>query len=452
MSKGHSILSYVLLILFTCLGLDRVSAEVVELNGKVVLLSGSGMPATVILHSYADESYMATSNIDKDGNFSFKVDIARAGLYNIRLLRISEDIMLSAAEKNSMVTIVLDKDIMKSIETGKSPENEAYKKLKALILNYDPKLRMAFMYCDKQDSCEKELHKLLTDFAREILSIQQSYKGTYTADVLCRMRMPIVSKNIRNTSDEFRKGFFENVNFADSTIFYTPVYMDMIVTYIDFLVEPSISKEEQFIRYFIDKTKANPVVFHKSASLLFDDLFKRSREKMLAMYIAWYNEGDNKKLVNNPVMDVKIKNISRVMPGQPFTDAVCPDSGGVMRSLKDVVSKSKCTLLLFWSSDCYHCRDEMPFIKQYYEKYHAKGFDVYAVSLENDIEKWKHYIIEKGLSWTNVLNGRNMDPNPAIQYVSVSTPTLILIDGKGTILHRFIPKTKLEDHIVEALK
>jgi peroxiredoxin len=94
----------------------------------------------------------------------------------------------------------------------------------------------------------------------------------------------------------------------------------------------------------------------------------------------------------------------------------------------------------------------MPFIKEYYEKYHAKGFNVYAVSIEPNESKWKAFIKEQKLPWTNVITNRNADPNPAMQYVSTSTPTLVLIDSKGTILHRFMPKTKLENHIIEALK
>jgi thiol-disulfide isomerase/thioredoxin len=226
----------------------------------------------------------------------------------------------------------------------------------------------------------------------------------------------------------------------------------MIAGYIDYYVEPSISKENQFMKYFTDKIRANPVVMHKSAYLLFDELLRAQKEKMLGMYIIWYNTGDNQALVNSPVMDVRLKNISRVMPGQPYIDAVGADTAGVPRSLKEVVKRSKCTLLLFWASDCSHCREEMPFIKEYYEKYHAKGFDVYAISIETDPQKWKGFVTDKKLPWTNVISSRTADPNPAVQYVSLSTPTMILIDGKGTILHRFMPKARLENHIIEALK
>jgi peroxiredoxin len=431
---------------------SKSKAEIVELKGKVIQLA-SGMPATAILHSTADESYVGTANIDKDGNFSFKVDVPKAGQFNIRIMRLSYDVMLSAAEEVTNLTVKFDGDVLKDIEVEKSPENEAYKTFKTLVNLYDTKIIAHFRFCDKEDSCERTLHTLLTEYAHELSLIQQNFKGTYTADVLCKMKMPVVTKNVKNTTEEFRKGFFENVDFSDSTIFSTTVYRDMIAGYVDYIIDAtSISKENQFVTYFTDKIKANPMVLHKSASMFFEELIKGQREKMLTMFINWYNAGDNKEAVNHPVLDVRVKNVSKVMPGQPFIDVSAPDTGGTVQSLKAIVDRSKCTLLLFWSSDCSHCRDEMPFIKEYYEKYHSKGLGIYAISLESDPEKWKKFVEDKNLTWTNVISSQRADPNPAIQYMSVSTPTMVLIDSKGNIIHRFMPKTRLEAHIIEALK
>ena len=452
MKSKFNLSSVILLLMLVVSCAPESKAEIVELKGKVTQLTG-GMPATAILHSTADESYVGTANIDKEGNFSFKVDVPRAGLFNLRIMRLSYDVMLSTAEKVTNLSIKFDGDILKDVQVEKSPENEAYKTFKTVSNLYDAKIIAHFRFCEKEDSCEKVLNTLLSEYAHELSIIQKNFKGTYTADVLCRMKMPAVAKNVKNTVDEFRKGFFENIDFSDSTIFSTTVYRDQISGYVDYIIDAtSISKENQFVTYFTDKIKANPLVLHKSASMLFEELIKAQREKMLTMFINWYNSGDNKKAINHQVLDVRVKNIMKVMPGQPFIDVSSPDTGGIARTLKEVVDRSKCTLLLFWSSECSHCRDEMPYIKEYYAKYHDKGLGIYAVSLDPDPEKWKKFIADKGLTWTNVITSQRADPNPAIEYMSVSTPTMVLIDSKGNILHRFMPKTRLEAHIIEALK
>lgn len=448
MSKNRLIFIFLML----ALGASPVSASIVEFKGKITLLSGGGMPATAILRCPGDESYTGVSNIDKDGGFSFKVDVKKVALYNLRLLRLDYDVMLSAAEPLTTLNLSLDGDQIKDINVEHSRENDAYKAFKPITNLYDAKLISHFRFCEKEDSCEKELHNLLSEYAHELSIIQENFKGTYTADVLCKMKMPTLAKSSKGTLAEFRRGYFDNVNFSDSSLFATPTYKDMLALFIDYYIEPSLSKEEAFLKYFTDKIKPNQLVLHKSAYHLFDELFRAQKEKMLVMFIKWYNTGDNKAAINNPVMDAKLKTLTLVMPGQTYIDVPGADTNGAKRSLKDVVEKSKCTLLLFWSSECSHCRDEMPFIKEYYEKYHAKGFDVFAISIENDPAKWKAFIRDKELPWTNVIGDRSVNPNPAMQYVSTSTPTLVLIDSKGIILHRFIDKSKLEKRIIEGLK
>ena len=453
MRKSSSNLYPVLLVLvlsFCCIG--NTNAALVELKGKVIPMSGA-LPATLVLHSYGEEGYMPSILINKDSTFSIKVEVAHAGLYYIRVMRSSLDVMLSANEKVTSVSITMNGDVLRDFQIERSPENDAYSTFKTSFNNYDGKLISHFKSCEGGDSCEKKLHQLLEEYAQDLSQIKEKFKGTYTAEVLCPMKMPVLAKNIKNTTDEFRKGYFEKVDFADTAIFSTPVLKDMVAYYIGYFMEATlISKQKEFLTYFTAKLKSNPFLLHKGAPIFFEDIFAAQREKLLVMFIDWYNIEDNKAKINNPVLDMKIKNVSRVLPGMPYINLTGTDTAGGSRALKEVVDRSKCTLLLFWSSECSHCRDEMPFIKEYYEKYHSKGFDVYAMSFDNDPTKWKNFITDKALSWTNVRIDRGLSPNPVVDYVATSTPTLVLIDSKGNIVHRFMPKSRLEDHIIEVLK
>ena len=450
MRKSSSNLYPVILVFVLSLcAISNALATSVELRGKVIPLSGP-LPATVVLHSYGDEGYMPSIIINKDSTFSIKVDVARAGLYYIRIMRSSLDVMLSANEKITRVSITMNGDVLKDFLIDSSPENDAYATFKTSFNTYDGKLISHFKSCEGGDSCEKNLHKLLEEYSHQLSQIEEKFKGTYTADILCPMKMPVLAKNVKNTTEEFRKGYFEKVDFSDSAIFSTPVLKDMVAYYIGYFMDATlISKQKEFLTA---KLKSSPVLLHKGTPIFFEDIFAAQREKLLVMFIDWYNTEDNKVKINNTVLDMKIKNVSRVLPGMPYINLTGFDTAGAARTLKEVVDKSKCTLLLFWSSECSHCRDEMPFIKEYYEKYHSKGFDVYAMSLEYDVVKWKAFITDKGLHWTNVRTDRSFSPNPVVDYVAMSTPTLVLIDSKGNILHRFMPKSRLEDHIVEALK
>ncbi|MBS1626198.1 MAG: redoxin family protein [Bacteroidetes bacterium] len=421
----------------------------VHVHGRFTV-SGGNMPPMVVMHN-AGEEMADISAIVKDGAFSIDVPVTAPALYNVRLGRSSYDLMLSPHDKDINIDVSIKDDEVTDMQVSPSAESEAYKRFYAMMKLNDGKMERHFRQCEGT-ACEQDLHDLLLDYRDDLNEIRKRYPGTYAADVLCTMRMPTVAADIKNTTPEFRAHYFDSVPFADPSLLATPVYHDMIVNYIDFLIEGTLSSEEAFIRGLMAHARVEPKIYNKTALSLFDGLLWHSREKMLAMLIRYYDE--NEPALNNPVLAAKIHNIRTVMPGNNYKDVAKPDTGGIVRSLKEVVQRSRCTLLLFWSPGCSHCTEEMPHIQAVYDKYHSKGFDIYAYCMDISSQHWRSYLHEHSLPWTNVLAGFPEEGKPTAgnDYAISSTPTLVLIDKNGIILHRFAPKNKLEKYIEDALK
>jgi peroxiredoxin len=107
--------------------------------------------------------------------------------------------------------------------------------------------------------------------------------------------------------------------------------------------------------------------------------------------------------------------------------------------------RGKVVLIDFWASWCGPCRKENPYVKAVYEKYKDKGFEIYGVSLDNNMRNWQAAIAKDGLTWTHVSDLKGWKSSAAKLYGVRSIPQTFLIDREGRIV-----KSGLRSHDLES--
>ncbi|HXU25784.1 MAG TPA: TlpA disulfide reductase family protein, partial [Bacteroidia bacterium] len=113
--------------------------------------------------------------------------------------------------------------------------------------------------------------------------------------------------------------------------------------------------------------------------------------------------------------------------------------------------KGKVVLVDFWASWCGPCRKENPNVVAIYKKLHAKGFDVYGVSLDDNKEKWLNAIKTDGLIWNHASDLKGWDNQVAKQFGIDAIPFTILLDKEGKIIGKGLRGAELESAVVSAL-
>lgn len=108
--------------------------------------------------------------------------------------------------------------------------------------------------------------------------------------------------------------------------------------------------------------------------------------------------------------------------------------------------RGKVVMIDFWASWCGPCRKENPAVKQIYDKYKDKGFEIYAVSLDNNKDQWKAAIAKDGLTWKHVSDLGGWKSSAAQLYSVHSIPQTFLLDEEGRII-----KTGLRSHDLEPM-
>ena len=140
--------------------------------------------------------------------------------------------------------------------------------------------------------------------------------------------------------------------------------------------------------------------------------------------------------------------------GQPFIDIAQPNADGEQVSLESVVRNpaNKYVLLDFWASWCGPCMGEVPHLKKAYETFHAKGFEIYGVSLDTDLTRWENTIGEQDMNWINVAQKKGGGFDPTALYAVSSIPANFLISPEGKIVAKNLRGEHLEEKLAEVLK
>lgn len=100
-------------------------------------------------------------------------------------------------------------------------------------------------------------------------------------------------------------------------------------------------------------------------------------------------------------------------------------------SLADL--KGKVVLIDFWATWCGPCVGEVPAVKAAYDKYHADGFEIVGISLDDSKETLLRFVKEHQMPWPQYFDGKHWNNDISFRFGIDSVPTEWLVDRKGVL-------------------
>ena len=113
-------------------------------------------------------------------------------------------------------------------------------------------------------------------------------------------------------------------------------------------------------------------------------------------------------------------------------DLTIPDREGNEISLSSLTGKV--VLVAFWASGHNNSIEAMLQLKSTFNTYHASGFEVYAISLDNNKIQWMSALDYNEFNWINVSELSYPESNAALLYNVSSLPSTFLINREGDIV------------------
>lgn len=226
---------------------------------------------------------------------------------------------------------------------------------------------------------------------------------------------------------------------------HVPVFR-MIGDDIEETVFPNSDSVIRYIRYILDRPMCQPVRNYIIRSLFSTlDVHNPDYDPALVYLYdhydqSWIDEGDARRYKR------KIDYLRRIIPGAQIPELISHDIDGKAHSTLDI--KAHYTVLWFWDPDCDHCQEMTPPLHQLYQE-HGKDYDfeVFAVEVNDDYERWKAFSDKHQLwDWTNLSTSRGEANLDFIEYFDImTTPVMFLIDNtqKHTIIARQITLDEL---------
>jgi thiol-disulfide isomerase/thioredoxin len=148
-------------------------------------------------------------------------------------------------------------------------------------------------------------------------------------------------------------------------------------------------------------------------------------------YITHQATWERPSVVENLIK--KANRLSPILIGEISPNMVMIDTNNQPISMYSI--KSNFLILFFWDPDCGHCEQEIPKLKDFYDKQKdSLGIKIFAVCSDTSIIKWKSAIRKRKMDWINVDGPRTLTGDYHEQFDVSTTPVIYILNNRKEII------------------
>ena len=454
-------------LLFSCVFAQKdghkIKFQIEELANKECYLA----------HHFADQKYMKdTIQMDENGVGVLEGDDKIPGGVYLFVLPKKQNYFEFLIDEDQHFTLKTNKDnLVQDMEVEGSEDNKVFNDYISYLNKHQKKAskknRKYKKMKDKQSEKAKQLKSEISEIREGINDkkeeILENHPETFYAYILENMKDPEYPK-IKNDEGNvdsmksfmaYKRKFLNSVNWSDDRLLRSPVYKNKLTTYLKELTAKNPDSIVRAADQIVSRTDTSNKTFQyvvnyitnkyeKSKIMGMDKVFVHMAEKYYLSGMAdWVSDGQ--------LQDIE-KRVKRIRPnliGKKAPRLTMENINGNPVALYDI--DEPITVLFFWDSDCGHCQDAIPKLKDVYNKYNEQGLEIFAVNIENKQESWKDYVNGNSLPWINVQDRYNKSRFRSY-YDVYSTPVIYVLDDNKEIRAKRIGVEQLNDIVPKLLK
>ncbi len=270
----------------------------------------------------------------------------------------------------------------------------------------------------------------------------------------------------------FRHHYFDNFDISDPRLLRTPIYEDKIMNYVINIIPQIPDSIIPEVDMLIEKSKADSSLFKFMLITLFNYYGRINIMGMDAVQIhiadkyylteSWWSDPKFIDGLKERVEKQKPLLIGKYAPDMELIDV--PSAHFIMAENDSALKRfphagkpfslfkteADFTVLLFWESDCGHCKKVVPKMYEIFEKdLKQKNVKVLAISTlfgEEGKIKWVDFVNKYKLyNWINAWNPYSYDYK--VKYDILATPQIFILDKNKVIVAKKIGPEQVEEII-----
>ncbi len=401
---------------------------------KGVFSPANAFKTTILYHlSEGKTNYVSYGVVNTNGEMQIELEAsAPAGMYRL--------VYALPQSENNFEFIYSGKPVLFNFknETGveftNSKENQLLQSYNQLMAN----AQNDFVQLYAQPTLDTLNYKLRV---QKIDSLQNAYerlsKGTIAAHFISATK-PYIPSKIETVSEyisNVKTKYFEAIDFKDPILQNSNFIIDKFLDYV-FLMQFSETTSLQEYQSNIDEiysTLATTDPFYKLTTLnALRELLETSGDADLAVYLTKNYVLPLVRQQNDTELITTLETFIRIALGEKAPNFVIENSSETSNaSLYDLEGADN-YLLIFWSSDCSHCLNELPEVHAYISSHPEKKITVVAIGIEENIAQWSKTIVPWSEFTHSIAKGK-WTHEITQTYDIQSTPTYFVLDDSKVI-------------------
>ncbi len=386
-------------------------------------------PVLVKIFENAEMKLINNAITDNNGNFSVKVPKAYNGFVRIDLPT-GENISLLTDNKNIQFKTIAGQDYLNQLTIIEGETQKQFSKVLELQPLNDiqkqvfPYLMQAYKPTDEfYNAMIKEQNRI------QVLEDQTKFSGLvkYEKELIDLKQEALTAKNtqvLTKLMDRFVKD--------DDRLEQSGLFSELVYAYINqsLSVSNNSNVEKELIRLTEELLERTDIQTSRGQNILTAVLAFVPETEYRAFHKMF---SDKVKGLTCTITDNLKKQVDKSTGSQlgaRVPNIVFDKAVKGKKSLYEIKSKQK--LIVFWASWCPACNQELPYIKEFYKDFKAKGGEIVAISLDFNESDFQKAI--QGLEWYNYSDLLRWDSPIAESFGITSTPTIMLLDQENKLI------------------